>query len=270
MSSDLEKLINGISDTVRVLQLVINSKDRVDYNTTSSTDFRVNLLNPINASILAYGLESCCIPKTSYNISASNNSFEIEDSVGIKTVTIPVGNYSSTALQTELQTQLNALTPDTYVVTITNNHFSIVSSSPDFILNPNDTYFNLLMNLGYNPDIAYNASLTDPPNYFVDAPYIFDLSGSKNLYIKIEQLSEYMRDTRNLSCNFKVDYGCPFGSIVYFGKAANYKQDFTTVQNHLIRPSYFDVKLVDENNEVVDLNGSNWSMVLRFITKDLY
>ena len=65
MSTDLK---------IRTLQLVINSKDRIDYDITSSTNFSVQLKNPINFDILAYGLESCCIPKTSYNI--NNGAFE--------------------------------------------------------------------------------------------------------------------------------------------------------------------------------------------------
>jgi hypothetical protein len=79
-----------------------------------------------------------------------------------------------------------------------------------------------------------------------------------------------MRDTNNLSCNFKVDFGCPFGSIVYFANQSKYIQYYETAQNHVRRTNKFAIRLVDEIGDDVDLNGSDWTMVLRLTVKDLY
>lgn len=250
---------------IRTLQLVINSRDREDYNTTSSTNFIVKLLNPINFDILAYGLESACIPKTSYNVTAGD--LEILDSSGVNQITIPSGNYTITNLTQELQTQLNALSVDTYTVTSSTTTFklTITSSFAGFTLNPNAGDFPFSNTIGFNNSVAYPSTAG-----VLVSPKVVDLSGIKNVYIKIKQLTEYMRDTKNLSSNFKVDYGCAYGSIIYFANENKYLQYYTTAQNHIRRTDNFEVRLVDESNNDVDLNGSDWSFVLRFLTKDLY
>lgn len=250
---------------IRTLQLVINSKDREDYSTTSSSEFTVKLNNPINFDILAYGLESACIPKTNYNVSGA--AFQITDSVGLKTVNIPSGNYTITSLTTELQNLLNALGVDTYIVvsSTTTMKITITSSFAGFTLNPNASNYPFVTMLGFNNSTVYNSVAG-----VLLAPKVFDLAGIKNLYIKVSQLTEYMRDTKNLSSNFKVDFGCGYGTIVYFANENKYLQYYTTAQNHVRRTDKFDVRLVDEMGNNVDLNGSDWSFVLRFLTRDLY
>lgn len=250
---------------IRTLQLVINSRDRIDYNSTTSTDFRVSLLNPLNFDILEYALESCCIPKTSYNIGSNNNSLAFTGSVGIANVILTPGNYTITTLLAALQTAFNIESPDTYVFSLVDGKVTITSAFAGFVLNPDPAPYELLLNLGFNPEQVYTSTLGN-----LSAPYLPDISGIKNIFIKIEQLSEYMRDTKNLSSNFKVDYGCPFGSILYFGNQNKYEQYYRTAQNHMRKTQHFDVKLVDESGNIVDLNGSNWSFVLRFIVRDLY
>lgn len=267
MSSDLENLIKGIGNTVRTIQLVINSADRENYASTSSSDFRINLQNPVNSKIIAYGLESCTITKTSYNISAGKNTFQLQDSVNTKLFNIPPGNYSSSTFISTLTAVLIGGSPDNYVVSKnpSTNKLTITSSYAFSTLNPNSNNYPLLGMMGFLPNAAYTAS-----GGLISAPFIFDISGVKNLYIKVLQLTEYMRDTKNLSSNFKIDYGCEFGSVLYFSNKSKYLQFYTTAQNHLQQVDHFDIQLVDENNNIIDLNGSNWSFVLRFITKDTY
>ncbi len=249
----------------RTLQLIINSKDRENYSSTGSTNFEVKLQNPINFDILAYGLESVCIPKTNYNI--TSGQFQITDSVGVQIVTIPNGNYSLSTFSTELQTQLNSLGNDTYVVSssILTMKLTITSDFTGFVLNPSASNYQVVTSMGFNNSTTYNSV-----SGVLESPKVIDLSGIKNVYIKIAELTEYMRDTKNLSSNFKVDYGCSYGSIVYFTNQSKYLQYYETAQNHIRRTDKFSVRLVDEIGDDIDLNGSDWSMVLRFFVKDLY
>lgn len=248
----------------REIQLIINSKDREDFSLTSSTNFIVKLQNPINYDILAYSLESCCIPKTNYNV---NSGFVITDSVGNKPVVVPFGNYSVNSFVTELQSTLNALGVDTYTVTFNSNTYkmTIVSSFSGFVINPSANSYPLLTMMGFDNETVYTSVLGS-----LTSIKSVDFSGIKNVYIKISELSEYLRDTRNLSSNFKVNYGCPYGSVVYFNNENAYKQYYPTAQNHIRRTDKFSVRLVDEFGEDLDLNGSDWSLVLKFLVKDLY
>lgn len=248
---------------IRTLQLVINSKDREDYDITTSSEFTVNLQNPINFDILAYGLESCCIPKTSYNI--SNGEIQATMSAGLKIYNITPGNYKISDLLDAISTALSVDDPTTVTYNTQTMKVIFTSTFAGFVLNPNQVNLPLLEQLGFLNNLSYTSTLG-----VLTAPKVFDLSGIKNVYIKVSQLTEYMRDTKNLSSNFKVDYGCPYGSIIYFANESKYLQYYTTAQNHTRRTSKFDVRLVDEKGNNVDLNGSDWSFVLRFLTKDLY
>jgi hypothetical protein len=249
----------------RTLQLVINSKDREDYNSTNSTNFVVKLQNPINFDILAYGLESVCIPKTNYLV--TSGEFVIKDSVGDQNVVIQNGNYSVTSLVAELLSVLNGLGNDTYTVVFNPVTFKLVITSNfnGFTLNPNASDFPVVTIMGFDNNRSFASVLG-----VLESFKVVDLSGIKNVYIKIAELSAYMRDTKNLSSNFKVDYGCAFGSIVYFANQSKYLQYYETAQNHIRRTDKFSVRLVDETGDDIDLNGSDWSMVLRFFVKDLY
>ncbi len=249
----------------REIQLIINSKDRENYNSTGSTNFIVKLQNPINFDILAYGLESCCIPKTNYLV--TSGQFEIRDSVGDQIVAIPNGNYSITSLTTELLSALNGLGNDTYTVVYNPSTFKLVITSNyfGFALNPNASNYPVVVIMGFDNNQSFSSTLG-----VLESFKTVDLTGIKNVYIKIAELSEYMRDTRNLSSNFKVDYGCPYGNIIYFSNESKYKQYYTTAQNHIRRTDKFSVRLVDEIGDDIDLNGSDWSLVLRFLVKDLY
>lgn len=249
----------------REIQLIINSKDRENYDITGSTNFVVKLQNPINFDILAYGLESVCIPKTNYLV--TSGGFEIRDSVGDQSVTITNGNYSITTLVTALSGVLNALGNDTYTVVFDPVRFKLVITSNyfGFSLNPNAGNYPVVTIMGFDNNRSFASTLG-----VLESFKVVDLSGIKNVYIKIAELSEYMRDTKNLSSNFKVDFGCSYGSIVYFTNESKYKQYYDTAQNHIRRTDKFSVRLVDEIGDDVDLNGSDWSLVLRFLVKDLY
>lgn len=249
----------------REVQLIINSKDRDNYTSTGSTNFTVSLQNPINYDILAYGLESCCIPKTNYNV--TSGGLEITDSVGLQNISVPNGNYTATSFATELQTLLNAIGNDTYTVSVSNvsMKMTITSDFAGFVLNPNASNFPVVTSMGFNNSVTYPSVAG-----VLVGEKVVDFAGIKNAYIKIAELSEYMRDTRNLSSNFKVDFGCAYGSIIYFGNESKYKQYYTTAQNHIRRTDKFNVRLVDELGDDIDLNGSDWSLVLRFLVKDLY
>lgn len=265
--SNLDNLLFKSYSTHRTLQLVINSIDRVDYTITGSNDFTVSLNKPLNVSILAYGLESLCLPKTIYNINSKTNTMEILDSSGIQNISLLLGNYDIDTLITTLETELNNLGVDTYTVTINDltKKITITSTFAGFTIDPNNnsTKYSLNTVLGFVGSLSYTG-------LSITAPNIVDISGIKNAYIKIEELTEYMRDTKNLSSNFKINLNCPFGSVIYFNNQSNYIQFYTTPQNHVYWSLNFHISIVDEDGDYIDLNGSEWSMVIKFVTKDLY
>lgn len=83
--------------------LNINTKFRDNYTTTSSTNFRVALANPIK-KVVSMKLVCAQFPEMVYTFSSKlgSNSFIIDSS----NITIPSGSYSSATIVTEINTQL--------------------------------------------------------------------------------------------------------------------------------------------------------------------
>lgn len=252
---------------LRVFDLVINSEDRQNYTTTTSTNYRVNLANPINQRIVGYGLKSAVIPKSNYNIPVIRNTFTFFDGVANYVITVPAGNYTMTQLLTEIQTSLNALGPNTFTLTYSNVSGKVTWSTtgPPMIINPtlDTSQGSILYKLGFVPGTAYTGVT-------ITAPNVADISGIKSAYIKIKQLTQYMRNTTNSMLNFKVDLDGQFGDIIFYADENKYHQYFNIAQDNLTNQGTFDITLVDEYAIPVDLNGRDWSFVIQFITSDSY
>jgi len=266
MALQLAAFMGGGSSSIRVFDLVINSEDRQNYLTTSSTDFRVNLQNPINQRIVGYGLKSAVIPKTNYNIPAIRNTFTFFDGITDHVVTVPAGNYTMTDLINTIQALVNALGPNTFAISYSSITGKVTwSSATSFALNPtlDASQGSILYKLGFNPGVTYSGNI-------IAAPNVADISGIKSAFIKIKQLSQYIRNTTNSMLNFKVDLSCGFGSIVFYADENKYHQYFNIAQDHLTNQGFFDVTLVDAYGVPLNLNGRDWSFVLQFITVDSY
>lgn len=252
---------------LRVYDLVINSQDRDNFAATTASNFRIQLINPINQKIVSYALKSATIPKTTYNIAAGRNTFQITDSGGLITITIPPGNYGLTTYLTTIQNALNAASPDIYTVVIDpiTAKITITSGFAGFVLNPNATLTlgGIPYQLGFDPAVAYPSIAG-----VLVAPGVVDIVGIKNAYIRINQLPQYMRNTTNNFMNFKIDWDGCFGNIIYFADNNKYHQYFNVFQGAITNLRNLDITLMDEYGLDLDLNGSDWSFVLQLITQD--
>lgn len=267
MALQLAAFMSGGSSSLRVFDLVINSEDRVNYLTTTTTNFRVNLQNPINQRIVGYGLKSAVIPRSLYNIPVIRNTFTFFDGVANYTVTVPAGNYTMTELLTQIQTLLNALGPNTFTLTYSNlsGKTTWATTGPPMIINPtlDTSQGSILYKLGFLPGVAYTGVNITSPN-------VADITGIKTAFIKIKQLTQYIRNTTNSMMNFKVDLDGQFGDIIFYADENKYHQYFNIAQDHLTNQGFYDVTLVDEYGIPIDLNGRDWSFVIQFITADSY
>jgi len=264
-------LVGNSSDKypLRVYDIIIDSRFRQNYDTTSPSNYVIDMQNPINNRIIAYGLKSACIPKTTYNIPKEYNTFTFQDSTGPHLVTIPEGQYDINALIAEIQILMNAASTDGYLVTYSTltGRITIANATGDFLFNsiPSVSTSSVVYKLGFNPTIQYSSTLQSLRSEFVT-----DISGIKNLFIRINQLTQYVRNAGNTLVNFKVEYPGCFGSIVYYNDENRCKQYFNIAQDTLTNLRYFNIQLLDENNEPINLNGRDWTFVLQLITRDHY
>lgn len=246
--------------TRKNIDLFVNSANRDVLNSVSSTNFRINIVNPAKSKILLCGLKSVTFPNGIYNVVTS--SFQITDSVGLKTVNITGDNYTSATLATAVQTALNALAVDTYTVSVTNNRYVFTSTFAGFVINPNLASNKFLYSLGFVLGSSYTG-------LSITAPNLFNISGIKNVFIKIAQITSYIRNANDIKYNFKFDITCPFGDIIFFSNENKYLQEYDVVSDNLVSNSYFDIQLVDENGVVIDNQGLDWNFTLKLTTQNL-
>ena len=265
--TDLDNLLFNSYNKYRVHEYVITSKERDNYETSNANNFRITLDKPLNFLIIGYSLESACIPKTMFNINQNNNYMLIADSIGLKNIFIPVGNYNITNFISEIKNVLNTVSVDTYDIILNNvtNKITITSTFNGFTIDPNADSLKTSLNtsLGFKPSTTYVGGS-------IIAPNIVNISGINNVYINVKQLTKYMSTIKDKYFNFKVNMSCPYGSIVYFNCKNTYNQYYTVPQYAAKKITYLDISLVDEEENLVDLNGSDWSFILKFIKKDFY
>jgi len=86
------------------LQLVTNSKDRINYLTptglSNTNSFTVRLIKPTNVSKIK--LEYVQLPNTIYNVTVANNIIPFNEGGSDKFASIQPGAYSLTSLMTAI------------------------------------------------------------------------------------------------------------------------------------------------------------------------
>lgn len=242
-------------------RLIINSDDRV-YG--SSSKFRIMLNSEYNG-LKTIRLIACTIPNTLYvftdNPAKPTNTITLlETAQPDAIITIPNGTYNIVQICAELASLLTAASPSGSVYTVTysqiTNKITVTSTITTFQL-----FFDLsnspYIPLGYNYDVAYPtvAALSHT------APNVYNLTGAPYLIIKIGNIQDVVQTTFNISGNYYVPMQAEYGYVNYYQP----QNDSDSVQilddvNNTI--TYFDVGLVDDNGNFVDLNGSEWSFTL--------
>ena len=253
----------------------VSSKDR-ESSSQTSTDFGVQLKTHPITNVTKIGLLSADIPNTINNISTELDNYEIvvrsptDDLVSSANVTVgPAFNTSINAfhntesLESSVNTALDKAITDAGGVNFldfrfyeTNGKYLLRSINGD-----NFEYYggnsSISSLIGFDSTTKSGArsywsdTLVDLPSY----------TNTKNLFLRI----------KNLPINTYISSN----GVVAFAKIPlgvnNYSIDYTSVNNQLwtqdvsnfnLTLSRVEVELVDENNEIVDLNGADWSFTL--------
>lgn len=262
------------------ISIEINSKDR---DTGDIEKFKYLLshqikFNQSNKKSYFFRIEDVMIPKTFYDIDSTNNVFQVLEDDGAAgtdtiTVTIPEGNYTITELITLLESELDTNTMNSNAYTITyddiNNlvNFEYVgATSVDVTIDTIANGSTLNDPLGFSKVTTGNQSIsgdltTDTAIVFVtatpqDAPYVVDLDTKSYIILETDITSSNFYDK---------DIQKHVGVIVPFNVDRNEKQYYSNHQGHHTKMnskgplSTISFKLIDENDNQVDLNGVNWS-----------
>lgn len=243
----------------RLINLSSQSADLYN-NGTSLSDvvfsFVGLLQNEENILYSQISVMNAQIPISYYIINEYNNTLNYSVNNINYTVSFALGNYNANSFITEFLSKMNgfncSLNRITGKLTFTYyKSFKFLSSS---------TCFKVLGFLPYNDYISVNNSLTgtSPCNFF----------GMTRLRIASTELLTYTMDSfiGNYSDTLQtinVNSGS-FGILLY----DNTQKFKAILRNKVI--NYFDIKLYDDDNNLVDFNGVHWNITLQLdITRQL-
>jgi len=250
--------------------IYVNSKDRSNV-ADSPSNFKYNL-NIGTLENYNYVILSASIPLSNYvsvypdRGQTGFQNFVLND-IGIHTVTIRNGNYTAQQLAQLMQTQMNAVAGSgPYAVTYspTVNKFTISTAGVPFQIgfvgnNYVYPYQSLASVMGWR-DASYNPINIDS-TVESEAPYVCNLSGPLNYYIKSNALgvginSFFQRIQDKVICSIP-NNGAPFGVLTYLNPSITPQPIFSSNITQL------DFRLVDEydNDVILDMD---WQVTIMF------
>lgn len=243
--------------------LYCNSKNRINQNDPSSLPAIQMAFPPLHITKIT--LLTAVIPNTMYTFRNDqfvvNNNFDFIDSTGLPvTAIITPGSYNTSQFITEFTARLMAVSPDTYTITYnpTTLKLTITSSSVLFqILGLTGVNFghNILSFIGFNQIDTVAGAIQVAPN-------AINLASPRELFIKCANFQTPIHDTTNkFTAMFQISLLNSFGNIEYF-EQFNRHETSVAVEQRTMNTIY--LQLVDENGDLVLLNGEEWSCLLRF------
>jgi hypothetical protein len=235
----------------------LSSSSRI---TGTSADFKINAPPSYFQDIKKVELEQVTMPNTIYNITSANNHMDINDGA-LKVVTIPDGAYTISVLCSTLLTQLNVVSTNFTAVTYSPTTFKVTITRT--------VNFSILFSTGVNVSTAINEELGFAASDFAGAStytgaYPISLGNPYNIYIRIDEVGSPGVTSSNVSYTFVVPMVASggAGSILNYTVGNFYKQQVNLSATKSF--SQFSIKLLDGSGNPVNLNTSDWEMIMRF------
>lgn len=250
-------------------RIVIDSRSR-SAASNSSSDCLFQLSNPISlAGRRCVRLLSFVCYSTVYNVTARNNVIPFEENATVKQATVPAGFYTASSLATAVKTALDTASGGFATFTVT------YSSTTGKVTIASTQSFELLFASGANSATSMfdvlgftDASGVNPvdtaPGTSVTAPYIADLSAPSQFYLTLSEFDTHHHTTEQTYFTFVVPNTSALGSVSTFHYNANYDQTIAVPQN-LTHLRTFSVRVHDVRGRVLDLNNSEWTMVVELL-----
>jgi len=210
------------------------------------------------------------IPKVFPNIPTGYNTFTLIEKGVSRTITLEVGYYNKNTIIAVLPSLLNqasALNGNNWTYTIgyrdplnvQNFKFTFNVSNngvfqPSFSFTQDQIYLQLGFDVGTHPFI--NSSLV--------SDNIINFNPTRALYIKSDLVSS--SNDSVLQEIFSCDL-VPFGASVFYENEGNIDLDSKTLVGN--QKDSFSMQLVNENNQLVDLQGLNWTFsIVLYVRQD--
>jgi len=266
MSYNLDS--NGASSKV----IHINS---LDASTTLSTGltsyFRIFFEEGISCrdnERMLVSLHQATIPYSFYNIRNQINNiipYKIDGGETVHTITIPIGSYTSTSLKNKLTTLLNVVLTGgvniTYDRTTQKFKYSCITATDalrQLTFDFDESPYSAHIELGFNPQETFVITATP-----TSSTNVIDVNGSiHGLFIRTNLTTDGSIDSKSKGLNTilgRLPIQSNFGSVLFFNP--NNSTHKILIHNKTL--NHFTIRLTDERNREVDLNGLHFTLAIQ-------
>lgn len=235
--------------------LRITSRDRAS-SSRSKYDITFQTSDRDLANVRQIELKSAIIPNTYYNVNSNNNTWLFNNTLnGTSTFTIPVGQYTTSTLITELQSQVPGLTVTQS--TLTEKLSFNIAGTYDFTSLADGNLMAPLLGIENTQNGLAGTTVAD------NMP---DLTGLRHVYLFSNTLTDdVMHRAGKVRQNVfaTIPITVPFGNSQVHEEAggSDTHDDHRYIRTRDI--SNIDMKLLDSDDNVIDLNGLEWEVILK-------
>ena len=243
--------------------VLINSLNRIS-GSISESDFLYNLKLPAN-DFDRVCVTQISVPRNWYDVDIYTNTFTLYELGVPTTITLGIGWYNVNVMLTEVVSLLNTNSPNHWTYSCTYPSYGTVSTNQyTFTVSGNSGQ----PAFGFTYDDIYNALGFQPStiNTFVGntltSTTTINISYINKIFLQSTVCSQ---EQNNLLCPVLNPGQTPNGAFCFYQETmleANSRK-FTNVKDNI---AHF--QLFDEFNNLLQLNGMNWSCMLLFYKKD--
>lgn len=260
----------------------IDSRFSDEYKETNSKSEYIITLSEKITDVKKTGIKSIELPVSFYNISSNlgNNTFKLIYNTTSYLFNIPDGNYTSTDLKSKLNSLATSYSLNVNF-DIQNNKFIITNNSGNNLtvnFNTDDvgniTKYNFKSRLGWAMGFRnYQYIIASTRNITAEAT--FDLNIPKYLYLAIDEFGKGNQNSfisplptslinKNIIARICCDYKqYSYGSVLYANEYNGLLISDTRSYTGKIDIQKLNIKILNEYGIVMDLNGLDYSFLLK-------
>lgn len=242
----------------KYMYLQVNSQDRVQDATSTPTSFIVSSLYGPKSLVTSVELKEVCMPFTIFNVTAPNNNFKWSVPTQSQNYTVPItpGAYNILDLLAVIQQAMNtADLNNTYALSYDPSTFktifNVATGVDAFSLVFDDT--TITTQLGFTIG-------TVPAGLTIMSPNGIKLNVPQHLFIQIKEFGMAGISTNGIPFTFHVTINVAPSELFLWEEKNNYPQIVGTNARAL---NQLTVQVLDNQGTLVDLNGAEWSFLLK-------
>lgn len=244
--------------------VIINSKFKKQ-GSISTSDFTFSLGEVLEINDVA--IKSVSLVNAEYNVKAGSNIIIVSDGTTESTLILEVGQYTIDKLLEELRVKLFSVygVTSTAVVNAITNKVNITQAGSPIQFSTSRVRSPLSFILGFGQETALTEFFPITPSVSILAPLLPNLQGANNYHIVSSTIGQGVGSL--LKNNDKRPIILTIPVTKNFGEVINYEvNEIKLNQRHFTRPinlQEIDIKVIDDDNELVNLQGTNIEIVLQ-------